>query len=207
MQRADRLGTRNLFPDGATAEATVAVAIGAGMAGFVSWKALDASPAATVLATICGAVLGAGLYAASMARRAAVRRVEPELEEPGAIPASSGPQPQPLRTTEIVGYLRKHLGPEVTAFLSGLDDTSAVERWASGEVEPGPLEQERLRFGYEVVRPIVRAYDGETAGVWLFGMNEWLEDESPVMVLRTGRTREEWTPVVQAAEGFVESVP
>jgi hypothetical protein len=189
MQRADRLGTRNLFPDGATAEAAVAVAVGAGMAGLVSWKALDASPGATVVATICGAMLGAGLYAASMVRRVAVRRVEPEADDSGVTPIFSGksPQPQSLPIAEVVCYLQGHLGPEVTAFLSGLDDTSAVERWASGEDRPEPLAEERLRYGYEVVHPIVRAYDGETAGV-----------------LREGRNPEDWTPIVEAAEGFVE---
>lgn len=209
MQRADRLGVRNLFPEGATAEATVAVAIGAGVIGLVSWKALDASPGATALATICGAVIGAGLYAASMTRRVAVRRVEPESDEPGVVTPifsgkSSSSQPQSLRIAEVVNYLQEHLGSEVTAFLSGTDDVLAVKRWSSGEAEPGQLDEARLRFGYAATRPIVEAYDGETATAWLFGMNEWLEDEAPVQVLREGQGSEDWTPVVDAAEGFAE---
>lgn len=203
MHKAERLDTRNLFLEGATAEAPLVIAVGAGTAGLVFWKALNASPAMTVLAALGGAMLvGAGIYA--MARRAAIRRIEPETDE-HAISLDGGPEL--LGIAEVVSYLQTHLGLEVTAFLSGVDDTSAVVRWSSGEARPEPLAEERLRFGYEVTRPIVRAYDGKTACVWLFGTNEWLEDEAPVEVLREGRRPEDWAPVVEAAEGFVEFVP
>ena len=204
MQKTERLGNRNLFPEGATFEATLAIVAGAGTAGLVFWRALDASPTTTALATLGGAVLvGAGIY---MSRRTAIRRIEPETDEHVISPVLDR-NPEPLGIAEVVSYLQKHLGPEVTAFLSGLDDTSAVERWSSGEAEPGSLQKQRLQFAYAAAQPIVRAYDGETASVWLFGTNEWLEDEAPVQVLREGRNPEDWAPIVEAAEGFVELVP
>ncbi|MFL6194702.1 MAG: hypothetical protein ACJ75H_11065 [Thermoanaerobaculia bacterium] len=104
---------------------------------------------------------------------------------------------------ELASYLVEHLGLDVTAYLAGVEsEPGIVDRWISGEVDAGPVVVERFRFAYDVVRPIVEAYDGETAQAWLFGMKEWLNNEAPVSVLRD--RPESWVPLVQAAEAFAE---
>lgn len=195
---------RNLILEGAPLELALASALG-GAAGLVLGKAFDTPPGVVTLAAIGGTLLGAGIFAASAHR--AVRRVA-ELEV-RAIPETSphfALDPETAPIAEIVAYLRHHLGVEVTAFISGVDSPPLVGHWASGAIEPEPLASARLRFGYKTVRFIVSAYDGETACAWLFGMNDRLGDEAPIGALREGESPEDWVPVVEAAEEFVEFV-
>jgi hypothetical protein len=199
-----KMAIRNLILEGAPLELGLAGALG-GATGLGLGRVFHASPGVVTLAAIGGTLLGAGIFAASAHR--AVRRVaEPEVR---AIPETSphfalDPETAPIAV--IVAYLRHHLGTEETAFISGVDSPPLVGRWESGTIEPEPLPRARLRFGFKTVRYIVSAYDGETARAWLFGTNEWLRDEAPIGVLREGQSPQDWIPVVEAAEAFVEFV-
>ena len=103
----------------------------------------------------------------------AVRRgVEPETAPMASPQIALDPETAPI--AKIVAYLRDHLGPEVTAVMSGVDSPPLVGQWVCGILEPEPLPSARLRFGYKTVLYIVDVYDGETARAWLFGTNEWL---------------------------------
>lgn len=105
--------------------------------------------------------------------------------------------------SKLACFLQEHLGQEMTAFLAGAE-AGTIERWVAGEAEPDPLVLDRLRSADEAVRYIVRAYGGETAKSWLFGMNPWLGDKAPASVLRNGDRPEIWKSVVEAAQAFVE---
>jgi hypothetical protein len=48
-------------------------------------------------------------------------------------------------------------------------------------------------------------YDWETAKAWLFGTNTRLDDQSPVEVLGTVKTDQEFTDVARAAKQFASS--
>ena len=178
--------------------AFTAVGLGA-LAGGAIYVAAKIAGLPSAMAALGGAVGGAvlgGIKAlASMAQRKVVEPCEEDLEV--AV--------QDLKSPEIavvVSFLREHLGTEITAYLSGSDDTGEVERWVLGEA-PGPLPAGRLVFGYETVRPIVHRYDGLTAKSWLFGTNPWLKDEAPAYVLRHSERPEIWQEVVEAAQDFV----
>jgi hypothetical protein len=101
-------------------------------------------------------------------------------------------------------YLIEHLGADLTAYLTGIDEEAQVQRWATGDLEPGPLPLGRLRSGYKAAHEIVRAYGGETARSWFSGMNPWLDDEAPAYVLRHSNEADTWESVVEAAEELVE---
>ena len=105
--------------------------------------------------------------------------------------------------SKLACFLQEHLGREVTAFLAGAE-AGTLESWVAGEAEPDTLVLDRLRSADEAVRYIVRAYGGETAKSWLFGMNPWLGDKAPASVLRNGDRPETWKSVVEAAQAFVE---
>jgi hypothetical protein len=150
------------------------------------------------VAALGGAMLGGvGIFTAVAWRKAMAPTEEDDLYLPNA-------QTGALELTFIATYLRRYLGADVTAYLSGSENVADVSRWVSGEAEPAPLPAGRLRYGYETIRPIVDRYDGDTAKAWLFGTNPWLRDEAPVYVLRHSDCPEVWQKVVGAAQDFAE---
>lgn len=52
------------------------------------------------------------------------------------------------------------------------------------------------------IRVIAELYDWETAKAWLFGTNTRLDDQSPVEVLGTATSDQEFTDVARAAKQF-----
>lgn len=104
----------------------------------------------------------------------------------------------------LAGYLGEHLGRDLTAYVSGVDDEDLVARWISGEVDPEPLVLGRLRAAGEAMRLVVTRYGRETARSWVSGMNPWLDDEAPGYVLRHSDDPETWDSVVAASKDFVE---
>lgn len=113
-------------------------------------------------------------------------------------------EPELEDLSEVLGYLQEHLGPEVTAYLSGADSLALVERWTEGTAQPQASHEVRLRPAYEAARYVVEAYGDETARQWFFGMNPSLQDTAPAYVLRHGPP-EQWEVVVPAAMEFVET--
>jgi hypothetical protein len=89
----------------------------------------------------------------------------------------------------LVGYLRQHLGPTTTAYLSG----------------PGELPAQRLRSAFQATHFLVEAYGDTTANSWFLGTNDLLDCESPAWVLRHGQTAEDWEYVIPAARQAVEN--
>lgn len=114
-------------------------------------------------------------------------------------------KPTGAEIPEIVGYLAEHLSPQVTAYLSGIEDPRLVMQWAAGEARPAPLSRSRLCSAYEATRHIVDAYGDETAQMWFFGTNPVLGDEAPAYVLRHGESPEDWRFVIPAAQEFAET--
>lgn len=112
---------------------------------------------------------------------------------------------QRVSVARMAGYLQRHLGQGVTAYLSGVKDAGTIGQWASGESRPVAPSDARLRFAYQAARRLVDAYDDETAQSWFVGMNPELDDEAPASVLRHGDGLEAWSSVVSAAREFVES--
>jgi hypothetical protein len=111
------------------------------------------------------------------------------------------------RTSQVkktVQYLEAHLGAPTTAYLSGADDTLAVDRWLEGE-RPDDLGWRRLQHAYQATRCLVEAYDDMTAQSWFLGMNPSLREESPARVLRNTRDSRIFKDVVLAAREFAET--
>src|SRR3954453_3847002 len=105
-----------------------ALAVGSlfGLLGkIVGW-----SPALTALG---GAMLGGvGIFTAVARRRILDSTEEEDLSLPNAQTGAS-------ELAFIAAYLRRYLGAEVTAYLSGSENVADVSRWVSGEAEPAPL--------------------------------------------------------------------
>lgn len=104
--------------------------------------------------------------------------------------------------SEIAERLQARLGQALTAHLAGLADTRQVGRIGRGENRPQPLTERRLREGYKAAGMVANLYDWETAKAWLFGTNTRLDDQSPVEVLGSAKTDQEFTDVARAAKQF-----
>jgi hypothetical protein len=104
--------------------------------------------------------------------------------------------------SEIAELLQASLGQALTAHLAGLADTRQVGRIGRGEHRPQTLTERRLREGYKVAGMVANLYDWETAKAWLFGTNTRLDDQSPVDVLGSAKTDQEFTDVARAAKQF-----
>jgi hypothetical protein len=182
----------------ATPGLLVAAGIGAFACGSVAvalGRQVASSPAMTAVTVVSGLLLGAlvgGVAAMALASRA-LRHSPP------------GPEPASSQVALAAAYLEEHLGQDVTAFLSGLDEPKKLALWASGEVLPDPLASGRLLTAYEAAHCLVSVYDEETAQAWFFGMNPRLGDRAPAHVLRQGHRTGDWGLVIPAAKEFVES--
>ena len=111
-----------------------------------------------------------------------------------------------LPIATIAGLLQDTLGQRMTAYLAGLNDVKQIGRYRKpGGPTPKTQVELRLREGYKVVRMIRDCYDAETAKAWLFGTNSRLDDQAPIGLLRSGKTPEDFVPVVRTARQFASA--
>lgn len=88
---------------------------------------------------------------------------------------------------EGAALLREVLTPKMAAYVTGVESTKTVARWARGEThEIRPESEARLRAAYGIVR-LLAHFDGTaTIRGWFLGMNPLLDDVSPAELLRAG---------------------
>jgi hypothetical protein len=84
--------------------------------------------------------------------------------------------------------LRDVLTPRLAAYVTGVDATRTVARWAQGETARLRADHAIcLRAAYEIVRLLASAHESpETIQAWFLGMNPVLDDRSPARALREG---------------------
>lgn len=103
-------------------------------------------------------------------------------------------------------YLLKTVGPRITAASLGLSDTRQLKRWAADE-HAEPREQNvatRLDALYWVVRAIVGPYSAPVAARFLRSANPQLDDEAPLIVLRSAEDPEAIRRVLASTRAFLE---
>ncbi|MGO9249625.1 MAG: XRE family transcriptional regulator [Solirubrobacteraceae bacterium] len=101
---------------------------------------------------------------------------------------------------DIAAFLQDALGQKLVAFMVGVEDPKTVGRWASGNRLPKDLEVERrLRDAHQIFRLLLTQESPYTVRAWFVGLNPQLDDESPAVAIRDGRTRD----VLVAAKAFL----
>ena len=86
---------------------------------------------------------------------------------------------------KLVGELVAVIGKKLTAYIAGVKDVRAIDRWMD-EAVPYKSAEERLRFAFRVVKTIENQEDGSVVQSWLTGLNPELNDRVPIRLLREG---------------------
>jgi hypothetical protein len=104
---------------------------------------------------------------------------------------------------EVAGELRALLGPRLTAYLGGVQETRAVNQWAEANRTPNAEVQQRLRVGLQVALTLAEAESPQVAQAWFQGLNPQLDDRSPARMLREGDLNEVGHAIIAAARAFL----
>ncbi len=93
-----------------------------------------------------------------------------------------------VSNAEGAAVLRDVLTPRLAAYVTGVDATRTVARWARGETARLRADHAtRLRTAYEIVRLLERGHEAPTTiQAWFLGMNPILDDRSPARALHEG---------------------
>jgi hypothetical protein len=107
-----------------------------------------------------------------------------------------------LAWPELVTRLTEIIGRKLTAYIAGVKDVRALDRWING-IEPYRDVEDRLRFAYQVVRTLSQHDSPKVVQAWLTGVNPELGDRVPLRVLRDGEVATIAPEILGAARAFI----
>jgi hypothetical protein len=107
-----------------------------------------------------------------------------------------------LPIPEIVKQLVGLIGRKLTAYVGGVRDVRAVDRWMNGSELYGDAEQ-RLRFAFQLVRMLAEREDPTVIQSWLTGLNPELGDRVPLRLMRENDLETVAPEVMGAARAFL----
>jgi hypothetical protein len=88
-----------------------------------------------------------------------------------------------LPASKVVENLVEIVGRKLTAYIGGVKDVRAVDRWiAGGEIYGGA--ESRLRFAFQVARTLNEHDSPAVVQAWLTGVNPELGDRVPLRLMR-----------------------
>jgi hypothetical protein len=100
--------------------------------------------------------------------------------------------------TELAGIV----GKKLTAYIAGVKDVRALDRWIEGAA-PYKNVEERLRFAFRVVKTLHNHDGASVVQAWLIGLNPELNDRAPVRLLREGDIEKVGPGILSAVRSFV----
>ena len=107
-----------------------------------------------------------------------------------------------LGFSDLVSRLAETIGRKLTAYVAGVKDVRAVERWMTGAQPYGDVES-RLRLTFQVVRTLLDHDSPKVIQAWLMGVNPELGDRVPLRLLREGDLTVVAPEVLAAARAFI----
>ena len=107
-----------------------------------------------------------------------------------------------LPASKVVEKLVEIVGRKLTAYIGGVKDARAVDRWiAGGEIYGGA--ESRLRFAFQVARAISELDSPAVVRAWLTGVNPELEDRVPLRLMRENEIDVVAPAILSAARAFL----
>ena len=107
-----------------------------------------------------------------------------------------------LPTSKVVEKLAEIVGRKLTAYIGGVKDARAVDRWIAGGAIYGDAES-RLRFAFQVARAISELDSPAVVQAWLTGVNPELEDRVPLRLMRENEIDVVAPAILSAARAFL----
>ena len=107
-----------------------------------------------------------------------------------------------LPIPKIVEQLIEMIGRKLTAYVGGVKDVRAVDRWMNGGELYKDSEQ-RLRFAYQLVRMLAQREDPRIIQAWLIGLNPELGDRVPLRLMREDDLQLVGPEIMGAARSFL----
>jgi hypothetical protein len=103
---------------------------------------------------------------------------------------------------KVVQELVAAIGRKLTAFIAGVKDVRALDRWIEGAA-PYKNAEERLRFAFQVVKTLDNHEHSSVVQAWLTGLNPELNDRVPIRVMREGDLETVGPEILGAVRAFV----
>ena len=107
-----------------------------------------------------------------------------------------------LNFPDLVSRLADAIGRKLIAYVAGVKDVRAVDRWIGGAQPYGDVES-RLRLTFQVVRTLLDHDSRQVIQAWLMGVNPELGDRVPLRLLREGDLAVVAPEVLAAARAFI----
>jgi hypothetical protein len=107
-----------------------------------------------------------------------------------------------LAFSDLVASLANSIGRKLTAYVAGVKDVRALDRWMEGK-EPYGNAEPRLRLTFQVVRTLLDHDPPNVVRAWLTGVNPELGDRVPLRLLREGDLDVIAPEVLAAARAFI----
>jgi len=102
----------------------------------------------------------------------------------------------------LVRELAAIIGKKLTAYIAGVKDVRALDRWMEGTA-PYKSAEERLRFAFRVVKTLENHDHSSVVQAWLTGLNPELSDRVPIRLLREGDLETVGPQILGAVRAFV----
>lgn len=103
---------------------------------------------------------------------------------------------------KVVDELVRLIGKKLTAYIAGVKDVRALDRWIDGAA-PYKNAEDRLRFAYRVVKTLEKHDHSAVVQAWLTGLNPELNDRVPMRLLREGDLEKVGPEILGAVRAFV----
>ena len=107
-----------------------------------------------------------------------------------------------LPATAVVAKLVEIVGRKLTAYIGGVKDARAVDRWIVGGEIYGDAES-RLRFAFQVARTLSEHDSPAVAQAWLTGVNPELGDRVPLRLMRENETDPVASAILSAVRAYL----
>ncbi|MGH2561294.1 MAG: XRE family transcriptional regulator [Thermomicrobiales bacterium] len=135
--------------------------------------------------------------ALTMARTATANRA---ADDAAQVIAEAHQRAVEATSAEMAAHLQEVFGQNLTALMAGVENPKTVSKWVRGQ-SPHPNNLSRLRNAFHVTTFLELTTSRQTAQSWFMGMNPYLDDRAPALVLAD--EPEEASRVLRAARAFL----